>query len=105
MRLQPMERKILYLAAAYCAVAMALIQAYTRGTEKFWWLAVSLALVGAFVALTWRTNRMFAGIGAILCVYGPAWGRYVQSIERSPGAVLGCRIWVDRGRFGGAPAR
>lgn len=90
MRLQPMERNILYLAAAYCAVAMVLIHAYTRGTEKLWWLGVSLALVGAFVALTWRTNRMFAGIGAIMCVYGPAWGRYV--IFATP--LFGLMLWL-----------
>lgn len=90
MRLQPMERNILYLAAAYCATAMVLIHVYTRGTEKVWWLGISLALVGAFVALTWRTNRMFAGIGAILCVYGPAWGKYV--IFGTP--LFGLMLWL-----------
>ena len=90
MRLLPFERKILYLAAAYCATAMVLIHAYTRGMEKLWWLGISLALVGVFVALTWRTNRMFAGIGAILCVYGPAWGRYV--IFGTP--LFGLMLWL-----------
>lgn len=77
MRLRPMERNILYVAAAYCAVSMTLIQVYVRGTERLWWLGISLVLVGALIVLTWKTNRMFAGIGAILCVYGPAWGKYV----------------------------
>ena len=77
MRLKPIERNVAYVAAAYCAVAMTLIQVFTRGMDRLWWLGISLTLVAAFVALTWRTNRMFAGIGAILCVYGPAWGKFV----------------------------
>jgi hypothetical protein len=77
MRLKPMERNVAYVAAAYCAVAMTLIQIFVRGTDRLWWLGISFLLVAAFAVLTWRTNRMFAGIGAILCVYGPAWGKYV----------------------------
>ncbi len=90
MRLKPFERKILYVAAAYCAVAMTLVQAYSRGMERLWWLGISYALIAAFVLLTWRTNRMFAGIGAILCVYGPAWGQYV--IFATP--LFGLMLWL-----------
>lgn len=77
MRLKPFERNILYLAAAYCAVAMTLVHVYSTGKHPLWWLGVSYALVAVLVVLTWKTNRMFAGIGAVLCVYGPAWGKYV----------------------------
>ena len=90
MRLKPFERNLLYAAAAYCAIAMTLVHAYTRGTEKLWWLGISYALVAVFAVLTWRTNRMFAGIGAIICVYGPAWGQYV--IFATP--LFGLMLWL-----------
>lgn len=90
MRLKPFERNLLYAAAAYCAIAMTLIHAYTRGMDRLWWLGISYALVAVFIVLTWRTNRMFAGIGAIICVYGPAWGRYV--IFATP--LFGLMLWL-----------
>lgn len=101
MRLKPFERNILYLAAAYCAVAMTLVHVYSPGKHPLWWLGVSYALVAVLVALTWKTNRMFAGIGAVLCVYGPAWGKYVIFATPLFALMLWLtfRISTDRRKF------
>jgi hypothetical protein len=108
MRLKPFERNICYLAAAYCAVAVTLVYffALTGNTDvklnkPWWWLAISYLLIGIFGVMSWRTNRMFAGIGAILCVYGPAWGRYVIAATPLFGLMLYLtfRISGDRRKF------
>ena len=77
--LRPIERNGCYVLAAYVAVCVTLIQykLHHFAADQLWKLGVSLALAAALVAAARFSNRLVAGIAALLCVYGPAWGKYV----------------------------
>ena len=67
------------MLAAYVAICVTLIQNKVHGfaADQLWKLGVSLALAAGLVAAARFSNRLVAGIAALLCVYGPAWGKYV----------------------------
>ena len=77
--LRPLERKGCYVLAAYVAISVTLIQNHLHGfaADQLWKLGVSLALAAALVAAARFSNRLIAGVAALLCVYGPAWGKFV----------------------------
>ena len=77
--LRPIERNGCYVLAGYVAVCVTVIQHSLHGfaADQLWKLGVSLALAGALVAAARFSNRLVAGVAALLCVYGPAWGKYV----------------------------
>ena len=88
--LRPLERVACYALAAYVAVCVLLIQNHVNGfaTSQLWKLIVSL-LLAVLLAVAGRFgNRLFAGIAGVVCVYGPAWNKYVIAATPLFGLML-----------------
>ena len=76
--LKPIERKVGYAMAAYVAICVAIIQWYVNRftAGQLWKSGVTLVLVAVLIAALRYSNRLFAGIAAIACVYTPGWHIY-----------------------------
>ena len=101
--LRPLERVACYALAAYVAVCVVLIQQHVNGfaTDQLWKLIVSLILAVMLAVAGRFGNRLFAGIAGVVCVYGPAWNKYVIAATPLFGLMLffTFRISKDRRRI------
>ena len=85
--LQPKERKICFGLAAWASIYMTFFHfnpPKSYSVAPIWKLAVLLGAVALFVALAFKTNRLAASLGGLLCVYIPV----VEGPARSSGYFL-----------------
>jgi hypothetical protein len=85
--LQPKERKICFGLAAWAAIYMTFFHFNPpKGAEvaPIWKLFVLYGAVAAFVAAAYKTNRLVASLGGLLCVYIPV----VEGTAQSSGYFL-----------------
>ena len=70
---KPTERKVCLGLAAWAVLYMTVLHLSERGTDAahLWKLGVMLVVVGLFVFLALKSNRLAASLGGLLCVYIP----------------------------------
>ncbi len=85
--LQPKERKICFGLAAWAAIYMTFFHfnpPKSYDVAPIWKLIVMYGAVAAFAAVAFKTNRLVASLGGLLCVYIPV----VEGPARSSGFFL-----------------